>query len=108
MIVFDASTVVSAALKVDSVPERALLRADEIDVFALSTAVDAEIAGVLNRPKFAGVIRADRRAFVLNVLRREAAWFDASSPTGMPARPVSSAASRWTRLSNGWGTCRRF
>ena len=31
LIVFDASTVVSAALKVDSVPERALLRADEID-----------------------------------------------------------------------------
>ena len=79
MIVFDASTVVSAALKVDSVPERALLRADEIDVFALSTPVDAEvdagIAGVLNRSKFAEAIRADRRAFVLDVLRREAAWF---------------------------------
>jgi len=75
LIVFDASTVISAALKVDSVPERALLRADEIDVFALSTPVDAEIAGVLNRPKFAEAIRADRRAFVLNVLRREAAWF---------------------------------
>jgi putative PIN family toxin of toxin-antitoxin system len=79
LIVFDASTVVSAALKVDSVPERALLRADEIDVFALSTPVDAEvdagIAGVLNRSKFAEAIRADRRAFVLDVLRREAAWF---------------------------------
>jgi hypothetical protein len=38
LIVFDASTVVSAALKVDSVPERALLRAEEVDVFALSAA----------------------------------------------------------------------
>ena len=38
MIVFDASTVVSAALKVHSVPERALLRAEEVDVFALSAA----------------------------------------------------------------------
>jgi uncharacterized protein len=52
LIVFDASTVVSAALKADSVPERALLRADEVDVFALSAAVDAELAEVLSRPKF--------------------------------------------------------
>jgi predicted nucleic acid-binding protein len=47
LIVFDASALVSAALKADSVPERALLRAEEVDVFALSAAVDAEIAGVL-------------------------------------------------------------
>ena len=50
MIIFDASALVSAALKADSVPERALLRAEEVDVFALSAAVDGEIAGVLNRP----------------------------------------------------------
>ena len=53
MIVFDASTVVSAVLKADSTPERALLYAEEVDVFALSAAIDAEIAAVLNRPKFA-------------------------------------------------------
>ena len=57
MIVFDASALVSAALKIDSVPERALLRAEEVDVFALSTAVEAELSEVLSRPKFAsGVI----------------------------------------------------
>ena len=56
MIVFDASALVSAALQVDSVPERALLRAEEVDVFALSAEVDAEIAGVLGRPKFAVAI----------------------------------------------------
>ena len=39
MIVFDASALVGAALKVDSIPERALLRAEEVDVFALSPAV---------------------------------------------------------------------
>jgi len=33
-----------------SATERALLRAEEVDVFALSTAVDDEIAQVLNRP----------------------------------------------------------
>jgi predicted nucleic acid-binding protein len=58
LIVFDASALVSAALKADNVPERALLRAEEVDVFALSAAVDAEIAGVLGRPKFARAISA--------------------------------------------------
>jgi predicted nucleic acid-binding protein len=53
MIVVDASTLVSAALKPDSVPEQAVLRAQDVDVFALSTAVDAEISEVLSRPKFA-------------------------------------------------------
>ena len=72
MIIFDASALVSAALKADSVPERALLRAEEVDVFALSAEVDAEIAGVLGRPKFA----LARRERVLEILRRAAVWFD--------------------------------
>jgi hypothetical protein len=49
LIIFDAAALVSAALKADSVPERALLRAEEVDVFALSAAVDAEIAEVFDR-----------------------------------------------------------
>ena len=76
MIVFDASTVVSAALKADSVPEHALLRAEEADVFALSTAVDIEIAEVLNRPKFARILSRERREKILQILREEAIWFD--------------------------------
>jgi uncharacterized protein len=72
LIIFDASALVSAALKADSVPERALLRAEEVDVFALSAEVDAEIAGVLGRPKFA----LARRERVLEILRRAAVWFD--------------------------------
>ena len=36
MIVFDASAMVGAALKLDSVPERALVRAEDVDVFAPS------------------------------------------------------------------------
>lgn len=75
MIVFDASALVSAALKEDSVPERALLRAEEVDVFAPSFAVEREIVEVLNRPKFAQVIRQGRRERVLEILRREAVWF---------------------------------
>ena len=78
MIVFDASTFVSAALKADSVPERALLRAEEIDVLALSAPVDTEIAEVLSRPKFANVISLVRRRQFLEALRGMAIWFEPS------------------------------
>lgn len=76
MIVFDASTIVSAALKADSVPERALLHAEEVDVFCLSAAVDQEIAEVLSRPKFARTVPAARRRRFLRMLRADAVWFD--------------------------------
>lgn len=75
MIVFDASAVVSAALREDSVPERALLRAEAIDLFALSAEVDAEIAEVLGRPRFARAITAARRTRILEILRGDAVWF---------------------------------
>jgi putative PIN family toxin of toxin-antitoxin system len=75
LIVFDASAVVSAALKADSVPEQALLRAEEVDVFALSAAIDSEIAEVLARPKFADAIPLARRARTLGILRGAAVWF---------------------------------
>ncbi len=78
MIVFDASVVVSAALKMDSAPERALLRAEEMDAFALSAAVDAEIAAVLRRPRFACAIPPERHELILTVLRDEAVWFEPS------------------------------
>jgi uncharacterized protein len=61
---------------VDSVPERALLRAEEVDVFALSTAVETEIVEVLNRPKFVRAIRRERRQRILDILRRQAVWFE--------------------------------
>lgn len=76
MIVFDASTVVSAVLKVDSVPERALFRAEEVDVLALSAAVDDEFSEVLSRPKFARAIPLGRRDSFLRILRDAAIWFD--------------------------------
>lgn len=76
MIVFDASTIVSAVLKADSVPERALLRAEETDVLALSAAVDAEISEVLSRPKFARAVSPARRQHFLDVLRESSLWFE--------------------------------
>ena len=82
MIIFDASALVSAALEADSVPERALLRAEEVDVFALSAAVDGEIAGVLNRPRFAHAIPLARRDRVLEILRHAAVWFEPTVRVG--------------------------
>ena len=82
MIVIDASTVVSAALKPDSIPEQALLRAAEVDLIVLSADVDAEISGVLNRPKFAGHLSAARRQFVLETLRDTALWFEPTIRVG--------------------------
>lgn len=76
MIVFDASTLVSADLKANSIPERALLRAEEVDVFALSAAVDGEFAEVLDRPKFAHAIPLARRDRFLKILRDAAIWFN--------------------------------
>ena len=76
MIVFDASTLVGAALKTDSLPERAFLRAEEADVLALSAAVDAEVAEVLSRPKFAPAVSRERRERMLEILCGAAVWFD--------------------------------
>lgn len=76
MIVFDASTVVSAALRETSVPGRALLHAEATDIFAPSDAVDAEIEEVLNRPRFATAIPLARRTRILTALRDGAVWFD--------------------------------
>ena len=74
MIVSDASAVVSAVLRKDSVPERALLHAEAADLFALSVEVDAEITEVLGRPYFAQVVTAARRTRILDVLRSAAVW----------------------------------
>ena len=57
-------------------PERALLRAKEADVFALSTSVEAEIAEVLGRPKFAQGIPPERRRRILEILRNTGVWFE--------------------------------
>jgi predicted nucleic acid-binding protein len=51
-VVFDASSIVGAALKEAAIPERALLLARSHDTVCLSQAVEAEIREVLQRPRF--------------------------------------------------------
>lgn len=93
---------VSAALREDGVPERALLRAEETELFALSAEVDAEIAGVLDRPRFAGAVSPIRRARILDVLRGQAAWF---VPTERVADCRDAKDNKYLELalaSNAW------
>jgi putative PIN family toxin of toxin-antitoxin system len=75
LIVVDASTLVGAALKVNSLPEQAFFQARREDKIALSIPVEAEIASVMLRPKLARLISAERRSQILVLLRRRAVWF---------------------------------
>ena len=55
MIVFDVSTLIGAALKANSIPERALLRAEAVDVLhfpAPSIASLPKCCAVQNSPKY--------------------------------------------------------
>ena len=74
--VFDASAVVSAALKQNSVPEQALLQALSRDVLALSPPVEAEIIEVLSRPRFSVILTEARRHWILSLLVDGAIWFN--------------------------------
>ncbi len=69
IVVVDASTFVSAALKADSVPERALLRAlHEPNRLLLSQAVEDEYREVLFRPKFDRYVTRERRQRILDIV----------------------------------------
>jgi putative PIN family toxin of toxin-antitoxin system len=78
----DASTVVSAALKADSTPMRALLAARQRGTLALSQEVLDEVGEVLARPKFAKYITADRRAEILELLVAAAVWVEPAERVG--------------------------
>jgi putative PIN family toxin of toxin-antitoxin system len=67
-VVFDASSIVGAALKEDSAPERALLLARSQETLCLSPAVEAEIRDVLRRPKFAKYISEASAGRILDIL----------------------------------------
>lgn len=76
MIVFDASSLVGAAIGPDSVPRRALNKARGQDRFALSKAVYAEVVDVLHRPRLARFIDPALRDELLDLLVPAAAWFE--------------------------------
>jgi len=69
-------SVVGAAPKAGSVPERELLHAEDVDVCALFSAVEAAIVKVLARPKFARNVSLARRQRLMAILRSAAIWFE--------------------------------
>jgi putative PIN family toxin of toxin-antitoxin system len=75
-VVFDASSIVGAALKEDSMPARALLLARSHDTICLSAAVEAEIREVLQRPKFRKYISHASRGRILDILGAAALIFE--------------------------------
>jgi putative PIN family toxin of toxin-antitoxin system len=69
IVVLDASTFVSAALKANSLPERVLLRAvDEPNRIILSQEVEDEYRDVIFQPKFDRFVSVDRRQRILELV----------------------------------------
>jgi putative PIN family toxin of toxin-antitoxin system len=74
--VFDANTVVSAALSPDGTARRALLYARSSGQIALSDAVLEEIIQVLGRPKFSRILSQSRVTDTLELLTAAAVWVE--------------------------------
>jgi putative PIN family toxin of toxin-antitoxin system len=69
IVVFDASTFVSAALKTNSIPERALLRAiTEPDRLILSQDLEDEYREVIFRSKSDRFASVERRQLILDIM----------------------------------------
>lgn len=69
IVVFDASTLVSATFRDDSIPGRAFLRAvDESNTLLLSQEVEDEYREVLSRPKFDRYVSIERRQRILDII----------------------------------------
>jgi putative PIN family toxin of toxin-antitoxin system len=69
IVVFDTSTLVSAVLKADSIPERALLRAvAEPNRLIPSQEVEDEYREVIFRPKFDRFVSVERRQQILDIV----------------------------------------
>jgi hypothetical protein len=68
IVVFDASSLVGAALRPGSVPETALLTAIDRGTLAVSREVVDEYRAVLRRPKFARALSAARREAILELI----------------------------------------
>ncbi len=97
IVVLDASTFVSAALKANSIPERALLRAVYLpNRLLLSQAVEDEYREVIFRQKFDRFVTVERRQRILDTVVVAA---DRVEPTEIIRSSVSAAIPRTTSTS---------
>ncbi len=69
---------VSAALKVRSLPAQVIASLETRNRVALSQPVFSEIEGVLSRPKFSRLIAVRERIRILNALTIVATWYEPS------------------------------
>lgn len=69
-VVFDTSTLVSAALRIGSTPYRALISAFRVCELCASVATLAELEEVLSRSKFDRYVNREERLGFLTVIRR--------------------------------------
>lgn len=77
-VVFDTSTLVSAALRVGSIPHQALLQAFLRDEVCVSASTLAELESVLQRPRFDHYQTAEMRQAFVDLLRQCASLFTVS------------------------------
>lgn len=77
IVVLDASTFISAALKTNSIPERALPRAVNVpNRLLLSQQVEDEYREVIFRPKFDRFVTVERRQRILDLVVVAAEWVE--------------------------------
>lgn len=73
-VVLDASCIISAALKPNSIPEQALLLALREHSITLSVPVFNEMTEVLERPRMRRAVTAEERNQILTLLSSNAFW----------------------------------
>lgn len=78
-VVFDTSTLVSAALRLGSIPHRALAQAFSVGEVCASVSTLSELDEVLRRPKFDRYQSAEVRQAFVDILRLHAALFMVSA-----------------------------
>ena len=77
ILVFDASTLVSASFRDNSIPGRAFFRAlDASNTLLLSQEVEDEYRDVLSRPKFDRYVSIERRQRILDIITVSAATIE--------------------------------
>lgn len=86
-VVFDTSTLVSAALRVGSVPHRALIHALSVGDVCASVSTLAELEQVLLRPKFDRYQLRDVRMAFVAILRRQVNLFAVSEADEVNLEP---------------------
>lgn len=86
-VVFDTSTLVSAALRVGSVPHHALVQAFTTGEVCVSVTTLDELEQVLLRPKFDCYQPADVRKAFVDILRRRASLFMVSEENERNVNP---------------------